>query len=278
MIPRSSASSATSAATSSPAAGPAIPVLVNQTFMRKYFPSQNPLGKRLNEANSSGTSGEGLVGVEQPKLMSWEIIGVAGDTKYSSLRREIHPMVYVPLTGGGARFELRTAREPSALIATVRDLVRRTDSDLPIFGLRTQTQRIEELLSQERVIARLASFFGALAVLLACIGLYGLLSYEVANRTREIGIRMALGAEQRDVTRLIILRGINLTVAGAGTGIVGSLALMRVLSSLLYGVTPTDPLTLAAVSLVLIAVGLAVCYFPARRATKVDPLVALRYE
>ncbi len=271
-------SAATSAAKSSPAAGPPIPVLVNQSFVRKYFPNQNPLGKRLNEGNSSGTSGEGLVGVEQPKSKSWDIIGVAGDTKYSTLRREIHPMVYVPLTGGGAHFELRSAREPSALIPAVRDLVKRTDSNLPIFGVRSQVQRIEELLTQERVIARLASFFGALALLLACIGLYGLLSYEVARRTREIGIRMALGAEQRDVTRPIILRGINLTVAGAGAGIVGGLALTRVLSSLLYGVKPTDPLTFIAVSLILIAVALVASYIPARRATKVDPLVALRYE
>jgi hypothetical protein len=271
-------SAATPAAKSSPAAGPPIPVLVNQTFMRKYFPNQNPLGKRLNEGNSSGTSGEGLVGVEQPKSQSWDIIGVVGDTKSSSLRREIHPMVYVPLTGGGAHFELRTAREPSALILAVRDLVKRTDSNLPIFGVRSQVQRIEELLTQERVIARLASFFGALALLLACIGLYGLLSYEVARRTREIGIRMALGAKQRDVMRLIILRGISLTVAGAGAGIVGGLALTRVLSSLLYGVKPTDPLTFIGVFLMLIAVALVASYIPARRATKVDPLVALRYE
>jgi len=270
-------SAATPAAKSSPAAAPPIPVLVNQTFVRKYFPNQNPLGKRLNEGNSSGTSGEGLE-AEQPKSKSWEIVGVAGDTKYNSLRREINPMVYVPLTGGGAHFELRTAREPSALIPAVRDLVKRTDSNLPIFGVRAQAQRIEELLTQERVIARLASFFGALALVLACIGLYGLLSYEVTCRTHEIGIRMALGAEQRDVTRLIILRGISLTVAGAGAGMVGGLALTRLLSSLLYAVKPTDPATFVTVSLLLTAVALLASYVPARRATKVDPMVALRHE
>jgi predicted permease len=272
-----SPSAATSAATSSLPAAPPIPVIVNQTFVRQYFPKQNPLGKRLTEGNSSGTGGEG-VEVEQPQRKSWEIIGVAGDTKYNSLRRDIHPMVYVPLTGGGAHFELRTARDPTAQIPAVRDLVKRTDSSLPIFGIRTQTQRIEELLTQERVIARLASFFGVLALLLAGIGLYGLLSYEVVRRTREIGIRMALGAELLDVTRLIIARGITLTLVGLVVGGAGGLALTRLISSLLYGLTPTDPLTLGVVVAILVALGVAACYVPARRAARVDPAVALRFE
>lgn len=272
-----SPSAATSEAKSFLQAAPPIPVLVNQAFVRQYFPKQNPLGRHLTEGSSSGTSGEG-VEVEQPKRKCWEIIGVAGDTKYNSLRRDIHPMIYVPLTGGGAHFELRTARDPSALIPAVRDLVKRTDSGLPIFGIRTQTQRIEELLTQERVIARLASFFGVLALLLAGIGLYGLLSYEVVRRTREIGIRMALGAELRDVTRLIIARGISLTLVGLVVGVAGGLALTRLISSLLYGLTPTDPLTLGGVAAVLLALGVAACYVPARRATRVDPAVALRFE
>ena len=272
-----SPSAAKSAAKKSPAIGPPIPVLVNQTFVRKYFPNQNPLGKRLTEGNSSGTSGEGAE-VPQPRAKSWEIIGVVGDTKYNSLRREIHPMVYVPLTGGGAHFELRTAQEPTALIPAVRDLVKRTDSNLPIFGVRTQIQRIEELLTRERVIARLASFFGLLALLLACVGLYGLLSYEVARRTREIGIRMALGAERRDVTRLIVVRGINLTLVGLGTGVAGGLVLTRLVSSLLYDLKPTDPLTFVSAAVILAAVAFVASYIPAHRATKVDPMVALRYE
>ena len=272
-----SPSAAKSGAKKSPAIGPPIPVLVNQTFVRKYFPNQNPLGKRLTEGNSSGTSGEGAE-VPQPMAKSWEIIGVVGDTKYNSLRREIHPMVYVPLTGGGAHFELRTVQEPTALIPAVRDLVKRTDSNLPIFGIRTQIQRIEDLLTRERVIARLASFFGLLALLLACVGLYGLLSYEVARRTREIGIRMALGAERRDVTRLIVVRGINLTLVGLGTGVAGGLVLTRLVSSLLYDLKPTDPLTFVSAAVILAAVAFVASYIPAHRATKVDPMVALRYE
>jgi predicted permease len=272
-----SPSAAKSAAKKPSAIGPPIPVLVNQTFVRKYFPTKNPLGKRLTEGNSSDTSGEGLE-VEQPKPKSWEIIGVVGDTKYENLRREIHPMVYVPLTGGGAHFELRTAREPTALVPPVRDLVKRTDSNLPIFGVRTQTQRIEELLTQERLIARLASFFGLLALLLVCVGLYGLLSYEVAHRTREIGIRMALGAEQHDVKRLIAVRGINLTLVGVGAGAAGGLGLTRLVSSLLYDLKPTDPLTFVSAVALLAAVALVASYIPAHRATKVHPMVALRYE
>ena len=260
----------------SPAVGAPVPVLVNATFVRQYFAHQNPLGKILIKGGSEGSSGD--VAIAKPKTHRWEIVGVVGDTKYSILRRAIHPALYTPATRGGAYFELRTASDPRALIPAVRDLVKRADSNLPIFGVKTQTQRIEELLTQERVIARLASFFGALALLLASIGLYGLLSYEVARRTREIGIRMALGAEQRDVTRLIILRGINLTLVGAGAGVVGGLALTRVLSSLLYGVKPTDPLTYVAASAILAAVALVASYIPAWRATKVDPMVALRCE
>ena len=248
----------------------------NASFVRKYFAGQNPLGKRLTQGDSEGTSGNSAVG--KPNSKSWEIIGVAGDTKYNNLRREIHPTVYVPVTGGGAHFELRTATDPAALIPAVRKTVSDTESNLPIFDVRTQSQRVDELLTRERVIARLASFFGVLALLLACIGLYGLLSYEVARRTREIGIRMALGAERRDVLRGIAGQGLRVTVIGLAAGIIGGVAVMRFLSGLLFGLKASDPATFTGVSLILIVVALLACYIPARRATKVDPVVALRYE
>jgi len=255
---------------------PPIPVLVNANFVRTYFENQNPLGKTLTEGDSFGTSGDAT---EKPKITKfWEIIGVAGDTKYESLRREVHPTVYVPVTGGGATFELRTAWSPAALIPVVRRTVGDADSNLPIFGVRTQSQRIDELLSQERLIARLGSCFGGLALLLACIGLYGLLSYEVARRTREIGIRMALGAGRADVLRRIAIQGLRVTMVGVGVGIAGGVAVTRFLSSLLFGLKASDPATFAGVSAILIAVALLACYLPARRATKVDPMVALRYE
>ena len=269
-------SAASSAAKSSATAGPPIPVLVNAEFVRNYFEKQNPLGKRLTASDSSETSGNPA---EKPRITKvWEIIGVAGDTKYASLRREVHPTVYVPVTGGGATFELRTASSPAALIPAVRKTVSDADSNIPIFGVSTQSKRIDELLTQERLIARLGSCFGGLALLLACVGLYGLLSFEVARRTREIGIRMALGAERADVLRAIAVQGLRVTVVGVAAGIAGGVAVTRFLSSLLFGLKPNDPITFAGVSLILIAVALLACYLPARRATKVDPMVALRYE
>jgi hypothetical protein len=240
---------------------PTVAALVSQTFARRYFPGQNPLGKRLMEPVNPDEGGESAS--RKAPRRSWEIVGIVGDTKYNNLRREIHPMVYLPITGGGARFELRTAGDPTALIPSVRHTVE---------------VLINDLLVQERVIARLSGMFGSLALLLACVGLYGLLSYEMARRRREIGIRMALGAEKRDVLKMVVGQGIRLALIGVVVGVAGALALTRFLSSLLYGVKPTDPLTFVAVSSILIAVALVACYIPARHAAKVDPMVALRYE
>jgi predicted permease len=260
----------------SPGVGPPIPVLVNAAFVHHYFATQNPLGEMLDQGDSESTSGDSAVG--KPNSRHWQIVGVIGDTKDESLRREIHPSVYVPLTGGGADFEVRTAANPSTLVPTVREIAKRLDNNLPLFRVRTQTESIESLVTQERVIARLASFFGVLALLLACVGLYGLLSYEVARRTREIGIRLSLGAERRDVTRLVVMRGMSLTALGVGAGAVGGLALTRVLSSLLYDVKATDWPTYLFVALLLAGVALLASYIPAWRAARVDPMVALRYE
>jgi predicted permease len=271
----SPSSVATPAPSSARAATP-IPVLVNAAFVRHYFANQNPLGRMISEGDSGETSGDAAVG--KPRTPRWEIVGVVGDTELVDLRREIHPAVCLPLTGGGAHFEVRTSSNPSALIPTVRDVAKRLDSNVPLFGMRTQSESIESLVTQERVIARLASFFGLLALLLACVGLYGLLSYEVARRTREIGIRMSLGAERRDVTRLIITRGMKLTAAGVCAGAAGGLALTRLLASLLYDVKSSDLPTYVFVALLLTGVALLASYIPAWRAAKVDPMVALRYE
>jgi ABC-type antimicrobial peptide transport system permease subunit len=156
--------------------------------------------------------------------------------------------------------------------------VGRLDNNVPILSIKTESEQIEASLFQERLIARLSSFFGALSLLLACVGLYGLLSYEVTRRTREIGVRMALGARPPDILRFIVGQGIALSAAGAMLGILGALGVTRYLGSLLYGVRPFDPLTFFAVALLLGLVALAACYFPARRATRVDPMIALRYE
>jgi predicted permease len=254
-----------------PAVGAPIPVIVNEAFARQYFGKQNALGQHLDDS-------EGDEPPTTPKSAGYQIIGVAGSTKYSDLRREIHPAMYRPLTGGGAHFELRTATAPTAPIPTVRDIVNRADANLPIFDVATQSERIERLLSQERIIARLSSFFGLIALVLACIGLYGLLSYEVARRTREIGVRMALGAQRREVLRLVVGQGILLVLAGSVFGVAAAFGVTRYLASLLYGVRPVDPLTFTAVAILLFVVAVAACFVPARRAMSVDPMVALRYE
>ncbi|HET7214662.1 MAG TPA: ABC transporter permease [Terriglobia bacterium] len=253
--------------------GPPVPVIVNRVFTRRFFAGQNPLGKHLGHA----ASGEGSA-AEIGRTRGWEIVGMVGDAKYDGLREAVQPTVYFPMSGGGAEFELRTASNPGAFIPAVRDVANRLDSNVPLVGVQTQSEVIEDGNAQERMIAQLSSFFGAIALALACVGLYGLLSYEVRRRTREIGIRMVLGAERHDATRLIIFQGVSLTLAGALIGVAGGLAVSRFLSSLLYGVEPTDPLTFIIVSLILIAVALLACYIPARRAAKVDPMVALRYQ
>jgi ABC-type antimicrobial peptide transport system permease subunit len=186
--------------------------------------------------------------------------------------------MYTPQHMGGATFELRTAADPQAILPAVREVVAQVNTNLPLFNVATESEQIDRLLFQERLVARLASFFGLLALVLACIGLYGLLSYEVARRTREIGIRMALGGRAQDVLRLVLNQGIALAVVGAVGGAAVALGVMRYLNSMLYDVHSNDPLTMIAVALLLVLVALAACFIPARRAMRVDPMVALRYE
>jgi predicted permease len=255
--------------------------IVNQTFARQFFPNEDVLGKRVTP------SGEHEV----------EIIGVVADTKYRSQREELKPLLYTPWQQEGAvigemSFALRTTGEPTALAATVRQVVRELDSSLPVTEVSTQTARAQATLGQERLSARLLSFFGGLALLLAAIGLSGVLAYSIAQRTNEIGIRMALGAQTANVLRLVVWQGMRLVLLGLFVGALTAYGLQRLLASQyftedawqrqmaqqLYGVTGTDPLTFAVIAGLLTIVALAACWVPARRATKVDPLVALRYE
>jgi predicted permease len=259
---------ATANSSSAPVLTPT-PVIVNQAFVRRYFSGVNPLGQHFGQ--SEAKPGER----ESP---GFEIIGVVRDAKYDSLRGEISPTTYAPLSGMGTYFELRTVRNPQSLIPDVRNVVSRLDKNLPLFDIKTQSEQIDQILFRERLIARLSGFFGLLALLLACVGLYGLLSYEVARRTREIGIRMALGGHRADVLRLVVGEGLRLTLAGAIMGIVAALGLTRLLASFLFGVKPTDAATFAAVTALLSTIALIACYIPARRATKVNPIAALRYE
>ncbi|HKD49614.1 MAG TPA: ABC transporter permease [Candidatus Acidoferrum sp.] len=240
------------------------PAVINEAFARAFFKDQNPLGRRITGVGHQGAS--------------HEIVGIVGDTKFLNVRSEMAPTLFVPAGGGEAVFEVRTAASPRTIIPEVRSAISQLDSNLPLFSVRTETEQIDRSFFEERLIARLLSFFGALSLLLACIGLYGLLSYEVARRTREIGVRMALGARPGNVLRLMVRQGLGLSAVGTILGLLGALGATRYIASLLYGVRPDDPATFAAVALLLALVALAACLIPARRAMRVDPMVALRYE
>ena len=256
--------------------------VVSQTFARKFFPDEDVLGKHVT------------IIYNQHEV---EIIGVVADTKYMSQREELKPLLYTPWQQesaviGEMYFALRTAGEPTALAATVRQVVRELDSNLPVTEVTTQTARSQATLGQERLYARLLSFFGGLALLLAAIGLSGVLAYSVAQRTNEIGIRMALGAQTRDVLRLVIWQGMKLVLLGLAAGALCGYALKRLLASQyfasgdwqrqmaeqLYGVKGTDPVTFAVIASLLTMVALIACWLPARKAAQVDPLEALRHD
>jgi len=246
------------------------PVIVNRAFIRSYFPKTNGLGERFADAEHRDPG--------EPTRPGYQIVGVVGDAKNYKLRRGVKPAFYEPNIGGEAFFELRTAADPTSMVSAVRNIVNHESEDLALYRISTQIEAIDRQLSSERITAQLSSFFGLLALVLACLGLYGLLSYEVTRRTREIGIRMAVGAQSHNVVGLVLTKAIGLVVAGAVVGIAVAVGVTRFLSSFLYGVKAGDPITLLAVAALLALVALAACYIPARRATRVDPLIALRYE
>jgi predicted permease len=246
------------------------PVIVDQAFLAKFLGKENPLGKRFGQSEASQ---------DGPASPGYEIVGVVRDTKYNDLRREISPIMYEPQIGFmGTAFEVRTAGDPQALVPVIRKVVAEINPNLPLRDVTTESQQIDRLLFQERLVARLSGFFGLLALALACIGLYGLLAYEVARRTREIGIRSALGAQRGDILRLVVNQGLLLALVGAAVGIGVALGVTHYLKSMLYDVSANDPITIVFVSALLVLVALAACLIPARRATNVDPMVALRYE
>jgi predicted permease len=251
----------------------ALPALVNRAFVEKYLANQNPVGRGLYAGSRPGDSqGQGMPSRE------WEIVGVVGDTKYDTMRDAEAPLIFVPDASGGAEFEIRTAGDPNALVPTVRDAMAEINNEVPLIDIRTQTEQIDRELLEERFLAKLVSVVGLLAMVLACVGLYGLLSYEVSRRTREIGVRMALGAARIDVFSLVLGQGLVLALVGIAVGTAIAMGLTRYLESLLYGVKPNDPATFAAIGALILVVGALASYLPTRRATRVDPMVALRYE
>ena len=244
--------------------------VVNQAFAREFFPNTDPLGKHVSDT-FPGNPGE------------MQIVGVVADTKLNSLREQVRPRIYAPILNPlweetAVSYEIRTATDAESVARALRKAVQETNPALPQIEIETMSGLVDRSLGTDRLIAMLSSCFGALALLLASIGLYGVMSYAVTRRTNEIGIRMALGARRSDVLRLVLGHGSKLTLLGVAIGIAAALALARFLSSLLYGIKPTDPLTFLLVPLLLTGVALLASYIPARRATKVDPLVAVRYE
>lgn len=242
--------------------------VINQAMARTYFPGEDPVGKRIT-VNMQ----------DEPEPT--EIIGVVGDARYSSLEGEVRPMVYwthPQLVYSSMMIILRTSVEPESLAAGARREILAIDKDQPVSDVRTMESWLAESISRTRFGTLLLGGFAGLALILAALGVYGVMSHSVAQRENEIGVRMALGAQARDVLRLVIRQGLLLVIAGVALGLLGALALTRVLSSLLYGVSATDPLTFAAIALLLLGVSWIACYIPARRATRVDPLAALKYE
>ena len=244
-------------------------IIVNEAFARRCFPGEEAVGKQVKFARPN-----------EPGDME-TIVGVVRDEKQDSLSAEAKPEAYkshLQEAQSDMTLVVRTAGDPRSLIGAVREEIRAMDKDLPPFDIKTMDELMYESLARERFTTLLLIVFAGLALLLAAVGIYGVMSYTVTRRTHEIGIRMALGAANRDVLRLVIKQGMGLAAAGIAVGILGAWALTRLMASLLYGVSATDPLTFAAIALLLMGVALLACYLPARRATKVDPMIALRYE
>jgi predicted permease len=248
--------------------GPRV-AIITESMARRFFPGRNPIGSHVCFAE------------EYEADHAYEIIGVVKDAHYFGLRKEIEPMVYLPLWRQNTFSKaicIRTTRDMAGLVADVRRLVTDLDPAVPVMNARTMEQQIDEDILEDRLIATLSSFFGVMALLLAAVGLYGVISYAVTRRTREIGIRMALGAPRSAVLRLVIRDAGLLITAGAIIGIPSALALTRLVKSFLYGISAQDPVTIIAGTTVLAAAALLACFVPARRATKVDPMAALRCE
>jgi predicted permease len=252
--------------------GQPLVAIVNEEMVREFFPHENPIGVRIHWARDTGP----------PRWMT--VIGVVGDVKHSGLNQPTDPAVYTPFSQSDEAWKrfmtltIRARNAPPGLVEEVKKQIWSVDGQIPVGDVRAMDELIAVSLAQERFNMLLLGLFAALALILAAVGIYGAMSYSASQRTHEIGIRTALGAQRRDVLQLVMKEGAAIALFGIAIGIAGALALTRLMASLLFEVRPTDPATFAAVAMLLALVTIAACYFPARRAMRVDPMVALRYE
>jgi ABC-type antimicrobial peptide transport system permease subunit len=251
--------------------------VINASLARKRFPDQNPIGKLFSVNGHDSDGHEGKVATD------WiRIVGVCGDTRYMNLRDEPPPQFFLPYVQqgqvGGMVYEIRTAQSLEVVVPALRKVLHQIDPDLPLINVRTQNQQIQAAMQQERIFVTMTSGFGMLALALAAVGIYGVMAYSVANRTNEIGIRLALGALPRQVLAMVLREATWISLAGIAVGIGAALVLAQAVKSMLYGLQPADPVSLCAGAALLIAVGLAASWLPARRAASVQPVEALRHE
>jgi putative ABC transport system permease protein len=243
-------------------------VVVNQAFARRFFPNESVVGKRIH------------LGTRRPPVW-FEIVGIVGDVRQFKLDREAPPIAYVPhLQSAWSVISLlvRPKGEPQMVTAALKQAVATIDKDLGVAGLTTLDVTVADAMAERRLLMTLLGVFAGLALLMASIGIYGVIAYSVSRRTHEIGIRMALGAEGRDVLRLVVWQGLKLTLLGVAVGLLASFALTQLMEKLLFEIKPTDPWTFVVLPVLLIVVALLAIYFPARRATRINPMVALRHE
>jgi putative ABC transport system permease protein len=247
-------------------------VIISDSMAGRLWPGEDPIGKRVSTSR------------DQNQNRIWDqVVGVVGDVKYRTLIRDQNkdPDIYLPLLQNPEPdfvLAVRTQGDPSGLVSAIRSEVGRLDANLPVYDIATMQKRMDNVTTNARFSTLLLGVFACVAMLLAVVGIYGVMAYSVTQRTHEIGIRMALGADRSDVLKLVVGESLTLVGIGVGIGLVGAFAATRVLASQLYSVSATDPLTFSVVSLILAGVALGASYVPARRATRVDPMVALRYE
>lgn len=252
--------------------GQPLVAVVNETFVKQFFPHENPLGARLDWARS------------KPPRQWMTIVGVVQDVKYWGLNQPVDPAVYAPFSQSDEPWRrwmtlaIRSSRPPNTLVDEVKQQVWSVDRRIPVSDIQSMQGLMADSLAQQRFNMLLLGLFAALALILASVGIYGLMAYAVTQRTHEIGVRMAIGAQQRDVLSLVVREGAKLVFLGIAVGIAGALGLTRMMASLLFAVEPTDPAIFAGVAFLLALVALAACYVPARRAARIDPMVALRYD